>query len=127
MGGWHDFPDSPEAKLLGGPVQERLDLARLANPITYVLSDLPPLLLFHGTQDEIVPINQSELLYEAFKGAGADVTFIPIQDENHDLNAKGEESFTFISQKTLDFFVKHLKGSREELHPSHPHSPSTFD
>ncbi len=109
MGGWHNLPDSPDARLLGGLVQEHLDLVRLANPITYVHSDLPPFLLFHGTQDEIVPLNQSELLYEALTKVGADVTFIPMQDENHNLTAKGEESLDFIYQKTLDFFVKHLK------------------
>ena len=110
MGGWHDLPDSPDAKLLGGPVQECLDLVRLANPIAYVHPTVPPFLIFHGTHDQIVPFNQSELLYAALKEVGADVTFIPMQDEDHNLTVKGEESFALIYQKTLDFFVKHLKG-----------------
>jgi acetyl esterase/lipase len=32
MGGSHDGPDSPEAKLLGGPVQENKEKAARANP-----------------------------------------------------------------------------------------------
>ena len=36
MGGWHDAPDSPEARLLGGPVWKRPDGVRVANPITYL-------------------------------------------------------------------------------------------
>src|SRR5262245_55893196 len=39
MGGSHDQPDSPEAKLVGGPVQENKEKAARANPITYVSKD----------------------------------------------------------------------------------------
>src|SRR5262249_32279005 len=45
MGGSHDNPDSPEAKLLGGPVQENKDKAAKANPITYVAKDAAPFLI----------------------------------------------------------------------------------
>jgi len=109
MGGWHDLPDSPEARLLGAPVQESPDLVRFANPITYIHADVPPFLIFHGTQDTTVPVNQSELLYEALKDAGTDATFTRIQDEDHNLTAKGGESFTFIYEKVLEFFTRHLK------------------
>jgi len=35
----HDAPDSPESKLIGGPVQEHKDNVQRANPITYVTKD----------------------------------------------------------------------------------------
>ena len=74
MGGSHDGPRSPEAQLLGGPVQENPDRAARANPITYVSKDDPPFLILHGDQDEIVPFNQSELLHAALQKAGVEVT-----------------------------------------------------
>lgn len=32
----HDAPDSPESKLMGGHIQGKRDLARTANPLTYI-------------------------------------------------------------------------------------------
>ena len=83
MGGTHDNPDSPEADLIGGPVQEHQDLARQASPITYVKPNLPPFLVIHGDQDGVVPFNQSERLAAALKQAEVDCTFIVVQGAGH--------------------------------------------
>lgn len=66
----HFAKDSPESLFLGGPLREKAELARLANPIMYVDAEDPPVLIGHGEKDGIVIINQSELLYEALKEAG---------------------------------------------------------
>ena len=76
-------PESPVAKLLGGPVLENKALAAKASPITYVSKDAPPFLIMHGDQDHTVPFNQSETFYEALKQAGVDVTFVPIKGAGH--------------------------------------------
>ena len=55
----HSEPNSPESLLLGKPITEAPDLVRRANPETYVRPGLPPFLLQHGTQDAIVPVQQS--------------------------------------------------------------------
>ena len=55
----HDAPDSPESKLVGGPIQEHKDRVAKANPITYVSKDDPPFLIIHGDQDKLVPYHQS--------------------------------------------------------------------
>ena len=44
----HFKEDSPESLFLGGPLREKTELARLANPITYVGSEDPPVLIGHG-------------------------------------------------------------------------------
>src|SRR5581483_402137 len=44
----HDSPNSPESKLVGGPIQENKEKAAKANPITYVSKDDPPFLILHG-------------------------------------------------------------------------------
>jgi len=57
-----DNPAHPVALLLGDKVERRAPLAKAASPINYVEAGLPPTLLFHGTQDMIVPANQSKNL-----------------------------------------------------------------
>jgi acetyl esterase/lipase len=79
----HDAPDSPESKLIGGPLLENKDKAAKASPITYVSKDTPPFLIMHGDQDRTVPFNQSELLFAALKKAGVDVTFVPVKGAGH--------------------------------------------
>jgi acetyl esterase/lipase len=79
----HDAPDSPESKLVGGPIQENPDKARRVNPITYVTKDVPPFLIVHGTVDRLVPFNQSQLLAAALETAGASVKFHPVEGGGH--------------------------------------------
>ncbi len=52
-------PDSPESKLVGGPLQKTKEAARNASPTTYVSRDDPPFLIVHGDKDPLVPHNQS--------------------------------------------------------------------
>jgi acetyl esterase/lipase len=66
----HQRLDSPELRLLGGPLAEKRDLAALVNPITHVTPDDPPFLIVHGAADRTVAPNQSELLHAALKKAG---------------------------------------------------------
>jgi acetyl esterase/lipase len=79
----HDAPDSPESKLIGGPLLENKDKAAKASPITYVSKDAPPFLIMHGDRDRTVPFNQSELLYAALMKAGVEVTFVPVKGAGH--------------------------------------------
>lgn len=108
MGGEHDFPDSPESRLLGGPVQTQIAKARMANPINFVHRAMPPFLIVHGTQDETVPLFQAELLYQAIKRVGAKGILVPFPEENHALNAKGESSMILLQQTVLNFFTARL-------------------
>lgn len=109
MGGWHDEPDSPEARLVGGPLGERVELARMANPITYAGPGAPPFLLIHGDADDTVPINQSELLYRALADAGADATFVRLAGVGHEFNRRlRERTNPELEALIAAFFEKHL-------------------
>lgn len=55
------------ARFLGGPVSQRLSLAREASPIAYVRPGLPPVLLIHGNRDHVVPLDQSLGLAQALR------------------------------------------------------------
>jgi acetyl esterase/lipase len=109
MGGSHDKPDSPEAKLIGGPLQDNKDKVARANPITYVTKTAAPFLIMHGDQDKSVPPGQSELLQEALKKAGVEVTYEVVKGAGHG----GKEFNTPESLELVEkFFDKHLKKSK---------------
>jgi acetyl esterase/lipase len=105
----HDAPTSPEAKLIGGAVQENKDKARQANPITYVSKDDPPFLIMHGARDELVPLAQSEILNEALKKAGVESTLISLEGAGH-----GGPQFLSRENRRqiLAFFDRHLKAMK---------------
>ncbi|MBE2282675.1 MAG: prolyl oligopeptidase family serine peptidase [Prosthecobacter sp.] len=79
----HATDSSPEAKLLGGTVMQNKDKAARVNPITYASKDDPPFLIVHGDKDPTVPINQSQLLFEALKKTGASARFHTIHGAGH--------------------------------------------
>jgi acetyl esterase/lipase len=106
----HDPPNSPESKLVGGPIQDNVEKVKRANPITYITKDTPPFFIAHGENDTSVPWHQSELLYEALKKAGVEVTFQKIPGAGHG----GPQFSTEKMQDAIqEFFDKHLKGRPE--------------
>lgn len=102
-----DKPDSPQARLIGGPVSQNIEKAQRANPIHYVNTDDPPFLIMHGDKDPVVPLEQSQLLADSLKKAGVKVTFHIVPGGEHG----GSE---FRKREELDrlfvFFLKNLKG-----------------
>lgn len=105
MGEQGDKPGSPVALLIGGPTPENKDKARKASPVTYVGKDSAPFLILHGDQDKIVPMTQSEVLVEALKKAGVEVTLQVLKGSGH-----GGPGFNSPeSRKQIEeFFAKHL-------------------
>lgn len=79
----HDGPDSPESRYLGGPIQERKDLANAASPITHITRSSPPFFIAHGDQDLLVPYGQSVLLASALAEKGVGFVFRPVLNEGH--------------------------------------------
>jgi len=100
----HDAPDSPESKLIGGPVQQNKDKVQRANPIAYVTKDDPPFLIVHGDKDPLVPHNQSEMLYDALKKAGVDATFYTVRGGGH-----GGFTDPNVQPLVTTFFNQHLR------------------
>ena len=92
--------------MLGGPVQENKELTKRANPITYVTEDDPPFLIIHGDKDRLVPISQSQLLYDALKAAGMQVRFHTVKGAGH---GEGFEDDPNVDRIVDDFFDRHLK------------------
>jgi dipeptidyl aminopeptidase/acylaminoacyl peptidase len=80
----HDSSDAPEAHLLGGPIMEKADLAKTANPLTYIDKNDPPFLIMHGDNDQLVPLGQSTILAKALIDAGVEVTMKTIPGAGHE-------------------------------------------
>jgi acetyl esterase/lipase len=101
----HATDSSPEAKLIGGAVMQNKDKAARVNPITYVSRDDPPFLIVHGDKDRTVPINQSQLLFDALKMAGVSARFHTILGAGHGQGFGGPEIEPMVSA----FFERRLK------------------
>jgi dipeptidyl aminopeptidase/acylaminoacyl peptidase len=105
----HDAPNSPESRLLGGPVQEKRDAAKTANPLTYIDKNDPPFLIMHGDDDQIVPLGQSVILAKALVDAGVEVTMKTIPGAGHE----GPQFRTPESQRLVEEFLsRHLKATK---------------
>jgi acetyl esterase/lipase len=102
----HDAAGSPESKLVGGPLQETRKVALSASPITHVSKDDPPMLSIHGTDDQLVPYNQSVILDQALRKAGCNSTFITVKGGGH-----GGFNSPEIDKRLTAFFSRHLLGS----------------
>lgn len=96
----HDAPDSPESIFIGAPIQDNDDLCALANPISYVDSNDPPFLIFHGDADPLVPHCQSEELHKALKNAGVPSQFVLVSEAGHGPGLFKKQYFTMM----CDFF-----------------------
>ena len=98
-------PNSVLAQLFGGVISQKLDLAKRASPVTWASKDAAPMLIMQGTNDPLVPLDQSQRLYTKLKEAGADVTLDVIEGAGH-----GGPQFVTPEKLTMmaNFMVKHL-------------------
>jgi acetyl esterase/lipase len=106
----HDAADSPESQFVGGPLQDVPEKVRKANPISYVSESTPPFYIAHGKQDRIVPCNQSELLYDALKANGVEVTFEVLDDAVH--GGDGFAANDPLFSRCIEFFKRHLVSNK---------------
>ncbi len=98
-------PNSVLAQLFGGVISQKLDLAKRASPVTWVSKGAAPMLIMQGTNDPLVPLDQSQRLYNKLKEAGTDVTLDVIEGAGH-----GGPQFVTPEKLTMmaKFMVKHL-------------------
>lgn len=112
----HGAANSPEGGLIGGALAQNKDKCTLANPITFVTLDDPPIHLVHGTSDRTVPTCQSVLLINALNASGNkhEMTYTPASG-GHMQNYTG----------SLDFFKKALAANKAGcLDPKNPNFDS---
>ena len=97
----HNDPGSPESRLVGCAIETCPDAVAAANPITYVSRRDPPFLILHGTADQLVPLGQSALLFDALAEACVDATFYAMTDRGHEYGYIDDQGpFTDRTRKT---------------------------
>lgn len=53
------------------------------SPVSHATADDPPTLIMHGNADDVVPIIQGELMFEALQKAGVNSEYIEFEDTSH--------------------------------------------
>ena len=91
---------------LGGSFADHGDEYRRASPITYVTRDAPPFLFFHGSEDKLVPVDQSKRLGEKLRNAGVFAEVNVLEGEGHGFTDATNQK---TMRRMLDFLDAHLK------------------
>ncbi|ADB40010.1 alpha/beta hydrolase [Spirosoma linguale] len=104
----HDEANSPESQLIGKPITQAPELVKRASPAAYISKADPPFFIEHGTNDPLVPTQQSINFTAALTAVlGKDkVTYTPIEGAGH-----GGPQFETPEnlEKVFAFLDKHLK------------------
>jgi acetyl esterase/lipase len=75
----HSAAQSPESLLLGKTITQVPEMVKKASPLTYLTTNCPPFLIQHGSEDELVPVEQSIHFAEAIRRiAGKDKVIFEI-------------------------------------------------
>jgi len=90
---------------LGGTREEIPQVYDQASPITYLAADLPPFMFVHGTEDPLVPYEQSVMMAEALKKVGVTADMIGIEGGGHGALPWEAE----VRPKVLAFLKQHLE------------------
>ncbi|QCU78850.1 alpha/beta hydrolase [Citricoccus sp. SGAir0253] len=85
----HDDPGAFESRLIGASTVQHPALALAASPLAYVDAADAPTLITHGTEDWVVPHQQSAVLFEALAGAGVPSAYYEVGGVGHDVRYAG--------------------------------------
>jgi acetyl esterase/lipase len=79
-------PSDRMAVRLFGPLEAESmrSVMRSISPVHFVDAGDSPMLIIHGTEDDLVPIRQSELLFEKLQSAGVKAEFMKVEGAGHD-------------------------------------------
>ncbi len=92
--------------LLGGGAHEKTKTAKLASACYHVSKDDAPLLIFHGSKDKTVLIDQSEAIKAKYNKAGLSVQF-------HNVEGAGHGGNIFYSGKNASHLLSFLSSQIE--------------
>jgi acetyl esterase/lipase len=84
--------------------KRRREIGREISPVYHVTKDSAPALVVHGDADKLVPIQQAELMREAYKEAGVPFDLVTKKGGDHGWKGMDADLQTFA-----DWFDKHLK------------------
>ncbi len=94
-------------QFIGGGLPDKLAEYRAASPVTYVTANDPPVFLYHGGWDQLVPVDHALDYQKALEKAG-------VPNELYILRGRGHIT-AFLTdgpavRAALDFLDRHLRG-----------------
>jgi len=89
---------------LVGPYLEESALYEERSPINHTDRLSCPLILFQGLEDQIVPPNQAEMMFDAVRAKGIPTAYIPFEGEQHGF--RRSENIKRVLEAELYFFSK---------------------
>lgn len=108
----HHMPDSPEGMEMGGvdlrnnmKLRQKLSVECNINEDT----ELPPVLMFHGTKDRVINTRVSVLVYQRLKELGKEVCLYLIEGADHG----GAEFWTKETIDIMEIFLKDHRYKKE--------------
>lgn len=95
---------APEEVLIGQSRDEAMDKYRTLSTTTFIDSNDPPFIIFHGEKDNVVPCSQGQRLFDALNEAGVKATLI--------LEPEGGHGFNMYSDTNLSKMVEFINAVR---------------
>jgi len=93
------------SEFLGGAQEEIPEVYEQASPIRFISSDAPPFMFVHGTEDAVVPYQQSVTMTEALNEVGVTAELVGVEGGGH--GAMPWEAD--VRPKVLAFLKDHLR------------------
>ncbi len=97
--------------LMGGPVKGNEARYREASPVMHVTRNSPPVFIYHGTGDDVVPVEHPQAFISVLKERGVKHEVYWVEGRSHIL------THLFSAQaipKAIDFLDDNLPGKQQE-------------
>lgn len=101
--------ESAVRHLLGGDPRDLLAAAAAASPLSHVSGAAPPFLIIHGTEDKVVPFEQSLILHHALRAAGAQADLIAVPGGAHGRFLATAPGVSELLDASASFLWRHLQ------------------
>ncbi len=99
------------AQWLGGIPAQVKERYAAASPVTHVHKKMAPLLLLHGTDDKLVPAEQSQLLADRAALKGGKATLLLLPGAGHLFDGRGDDNTLLAAAMAQVFLDRHLRAS----------------
>jgi acetyl esterase/lipase len=95
-------------RFIGKPFSTNPEAYKEASPITYISNGNPPTLIFHGTIDDVVPVEESDILKQKLEANGVKVEYHRLKGWPHFMEA-GKKINNYSQYYMNRFFNKYFK------------------
>ncbi|MBC8215538.1 MAG: alpha/beta hydrolase [Candidatus Marinimicrobia bacterium] len=99
-------------QFIGGEYNDHKEAYQNASPINYITKDDPPTLIFHGTLDTIVPVDQADILTDKLTKVGAPFIYHRLKGWPHTMDAAMSVN-QFCQSEMMKFFETYVPLSNE--------------